>query len=202
MSKLSPKPFLPVPTLFDEVGRGSLNPIQGFTLVEMIFVVFFVGLLSGLFLININGARNNIVIVERSAAALVGDIRQAQNLAVAGKTSGGAPVCGFGLRYIGPTSYTIYAGSAPVGTACTSVSRNFDGADSVLLTKNIIEPNVEIKSWITGDLFFESPDPKTFINNSNSNGQTLLITLGFKNTACPTSCKTITVSTSGRIDLP
>ena len=182
---------------------GKLIGQHGFSLIEVIFITFFGGVLSSLLLVNLNGSRNNIVIVERSAAALVGDIRQAQNLAIAGKTSGGGAVCGFGLHYVNTTSYALYAGSTSVGTTCAGVNRNFDvSIDSILSTKNLIETNVEIKSWISGDLFFESPDPKTFINNSNAVGQTMLITLGFKNTACPTNCKTITISTGGRIDLP
>ncbi|HXK35877.1 MAG TPA: prepilin-type N-terminal cleavage/methylation domain-containing protein [Candidatus Paceibacterota bacterium] len=188
----------------------KLQTSSGFTLVEMLVVIAIIGLIGGILINNLRGSNGSRMAVDRAATGLVADLRKAQNLAIAGKTANGMPVCGFGVHYASVTTYQIYAGDVPNPSTdqCASFSRDYipGEGDRIVETLKLIESEVEIKSWSGAgtayDLFFESPDPITYINNAKNAATPLVITLGFKSAVCPTNCRTINIYSSGRIDLP
>ncbi|OGN30683.1 MAG: hypothetical protein A3I92_01345 [Candidatus Yanofskybacteria bacterium RIFCSPLOWO2_02_FULL_43_10b] len=172
------------------------NP--GFTLVEVVIYSVLLGVFSTVILINLRSAQTNSSVLERASAAIISDLRRAQNLAIAGLTFQGQSVCGYGLHYLSPDSYLIYTGGEG---ACSSANRNYQsGTDLIFQTIKIVEGNVKFKSSF-GDVFFEPPDPKTYLNNRFSLSEApLVITVGFENQSCPSGCKTIAVFPSGKID--
>ena len=171
---------------------------SGFTLIEVVVYAALMGIFSTVILLNLMGAQTNSSVLERASAAIISDFRRAQNLTIAGLNFQGSSVCGYGIHYLSPDSYLLYAGG---GSTCSSANRNYqNGQDLDMQTIKITESNVKFKASFN-DIFFEPPDPKTYLNNNASlSGAPIVITVGFENQNCPTGCKTITIFPSGKID--
>ncbi len=180
------------------IRKQILSECRGFTLIEVVVYASLVGIFSVILLINMQGAQTNSSVLERASSAIISDFRRAQLMTISGLTFQGNPVCGYGIHYLGPNSYLIYAGGEAV---CSTANRNYNASDFDIQTIKIIEGNVKFKSSFA-DVFFEPPDPKTFIDNSFSlSAPPLPISVGFENQNCPSGCKTVNVFPSGKIDL-
>ena len=181
------------------------NSSRGFTLIEMLIVMAIMAGLSTVLVYNFRVSATNRAARHQVSSEVVGDIRRAQAMALSGSQYQGNIVCGFGVHYLDSQTYLIY-GKLPVGNSCSALTtRNYAGGDPVVETKKIANDQFQIQSafW---DIFFAPPDPKTYINNSavltapatvtNIN----LILKGSSSCASQT-CTTITISTSGSIDV-
>ncbi len=174
------------------------NTDSGFTLIEVLVVAAITGIITTFMLLNFQRTR---VDLNESGGVLMADLRAAQNKALASTRynsgSGSKIRCGYGVHYINPTSYSVYAGPDASLNNCPSLNRNLDGADTIVATKKFVNEKVEFKATFS-DIFWEPPNPDTYINNSSANAS-INITIGKKGGACPQDCKTINVSTSGKI---
>ena len=174
----------------------------GFTLIEVLVVATITGIISTFLIINFQRTRLNL---NETGGILIGELRSAQakaNASVQFYDGGGAGLairCGYGIHYEGTTSYSIYVGPNATLNDCSTQNRNLDGSDfKILPIKNITDSRVEFKSSFQ-DIFFESPGPITYINNSSASAS-INITIGKIGGTCPQDCKTINVSTSGKIE--
>ena len=171
----------------------------GFTLIEVLVVAAITGIISTLMLFNFQRSR---VDLNESAGVVVADLRAAQSKALASTKydsgSGSKIRCGYGVHYINVTSYSIYTGPDASSNNCPSLNRNLDGSDATVTTKILGNEKVEFKA-VFNDIFWEPPHPYTYINNSSSSAS-INITIGKKGGICPQDCKTINVSTSGKIE--
>ena len=173
---------------------------KGFTLVEVAVVAAITGFITTFMLVNFQRSRIDLTL---TANEFVGSLRLAQTRALASArhdTGTGLKIrCGYGIHYISPTSYALYVGPDAASVNCSALNKNYDGADTIILTSVFIDARVEFKS-IFNDIFFEPPDPKTYINNDSTLGlPPQAITLGKIGGTCPADCKTINVYTSGKI---
>ncbi|MBI2057702.1 MAG: prepilin-type N-terminal cleavage/methylation domain-containing protein [Candidatus Yanofskybacteria bacterium] len=173
--------------------------IAGFTLIEVLVVTLLVGVFSTILLINLRGFSTNPVILERAALGVISDIRRAQALSIAGVSFQGTSVCGYGIHYLTGGTYLIYAGGE---STCGTANRNYQSVQDFSYQQiKFKEDNIEFRSSFD-DVFFEPPDPKTYIDNQFSlSSSPLTITVKFKGYNCPSYCKTISVYPSGKIDL-
>ena len=177
---------------------SKFSPGAGFTLIELAVVAGITGFIASFVIINFSRGRLDL---NETTNILVSDIRAAQTEAVSSVKYGGAIRCGYGIRYISLTSYAIYAGpDAAPPTSCAAQNRNFGAEDTDVSTKNFIDSRAEFKNSFN-DVFFEPPDPKTYLNNNSALGLSQIITIGKKGGTCPQACKTITIHTSGKIDV-
>ena len=176
-----------------------LNVKRGFTLIEILVVAAITGVISTFMLLAFQRSR---VDLNESGGVLMADLRAAQSKALAStKYDSGSGLkirCGYGVHYVSPTSYSIYAGPDASSTDCPSLNRNLDGADAIVAIKVFGNEKVEFKAAFS-DIFWEPPNPDTYINNSSAIAS-ITITIGKKGGACPQDCKTINVSTSGKIE--
>ena len=172
---------------------------RGFTLIEVLVVAAITGVISTLMLLNFQRTRIDLT---ESGGVFIADLRATQSKALASARydsgSGSKIRCGYGLRYESLTSYSIYTGPDAASNNCKSLNRNFDGADTIVSTKKFGNENVEFKSTFS-DIFWEPPHPYTYLNNSSVSAS-ITITIGKKGGICPGDCKTINVSTSGKIE--
>lgn len=175
----------------------SFGPNSGFTLVEVVVYAVLMGVFSVVIVLNLRESQTSLAL-ERVSAVIISDFRRAQSLAILGLTFQGNAVCGYGIHQMGLDYYQIYAGG---GTTCSSSNRNYQsGNDFVVQTIRIVDSNVRFRTFFN-DIFFEPPDPKTYLNNSFSlSASPLVILVGLKGKSCPSGCKTITVFPSGKID--
>ncbi|MBI2003634.1 MAG: type II secretion system protein [Parcubacteria group bacterium] len=168
---------------------------KGFTLIEVLVATFIIGVLSTVILLNFRTGQDQASLT-RSAAAFETEIRKAQNLAVASSELGGSIPCGYGLHYIDNRTYSLYAGIADAAN-CQASNHNFQpGTDSVYQNLKIIEQRAVFKNSFS-DIFFEPPDPATYINNSRAAGASTVIELCLETDL--TVCRNLTVDTAGRI---
>lgn len=175
------------------------NKAAGFTLIELLVVATITGVISTFMLLNFPRSR---VDLNGNASVVMADLRATQSKALASTKydsgSGEKIRCGYGIHYVGLTSYSIYVGPDANSNNCKSLNRNLDGADTTVATKNFGDSKIEFKASF-GDIFWEPPYPYTYLNNSSTSAS-INITIGKKDGICPADCKTINVSTSGKIE--
>lgn len=179
-----------------------MNNSKGFTLIEILVVAAIASFMATTIIINFSRARLDL---NETANALVSNIRDAQSKAASSIKYGGTMRCGYGIRWVSATSYAVYVGPVPSQSVdCTLENRNYEAIiDTDISAKNFLDTRVEFKSSFN-DIFFEPPDPKTYINNDaalNRIPPSETITIGNKNGSCPSNCKTIIIYTSGKIDV-
>lgn len=177
-----------------------MNKRSGFTLVEVAVVAAITGFITTFMLLNFQRSRIDLTLTTNE---VIGSLRAAQNRAFASArydTGAGSKIrCGYGIHYINPTSYVMYVGPDSASVNCSALNKNYDGTDTIILTSVFTDSRVEFKSPFN-DIFFEPPDPKTYINNDSTLGlPPQAITLGKIGGTCPSDCKTINVYTSGTI---
>ncbi len=174
--------------------------MKGFTLVEILVTMAIIVMITGFLIANFSRAR---VDLGQTALEAIDAIRQAQSLAISGAlfTAGATPYypCGYGIHF-DQTSYLIYAGPNASTTDCTAQNRNYDSGIDAIVRSATLGSNVLEYIPPQGDIFFEPPNPTTYINNSSATGGVATVRVHRIGAACPSAdCRIITVTASGRI---
>jgi len=180
--------------------KNNSSSKTGFTLIEILVVASITAFITVFMLINFQKNRIDLTL---SANEFIGKIRSAQNRALASTrydSGTGLKIrCGYGIHYINNNSYALYTSPDSGSVNCSALNKNYDSADSIIQTSVFTDIRIEFKSTFN-DIFFEPPDPKTYINNNSSLGlPPQAITIGKIGGTCPNDCKTINVYTSGKI---
>lgn len=178
---------------------------SGFSIIELLVVSAIIATFSVVLILNFRMSPQSRTAREQTASVVLSDIRRAQSMALAGSQFSGVTVCGFGIHYVNITSYLIYAGVLDGGaTRCQDTNHNYQaGTDLMVENRKLINDNMEIRSSFL-DVFFELPDPKTYINNSASlAAPPVIIQIQKKGQAnCgQQSCTSVEIYTSGKLEL-
>src|SRR3989344_3790670 len=177
---------------------------RGFSIVELLVVSAIIATFSVVLILNFRASPASKIARVQTASVVLSDIRRDQSFALSGSRFQGGLVCGYGIHYIDSTSYLIYAKEASLSGPCSSVTtRNYQSGDLIAETKILINANMEFRSSFY-DIFFESPDPKTYINNTSSLTTvpaTITIQLKDQQNCAQGTCTKIEIYTSGQIDL-
>jgi prepilin-type N-terminal cleavage/methylation domain-containing protein len=175
--------------------KTKKNNSKGFTLIETVVVMAVVSILSIVMIANYQGSQKQQS-VQRAAHQLAGDIRRAQNMAMASTEQGGIIPDGYGIYIIkNSNSYILFADTN------NNQKRNGTGdedIESIIFSSGVEVFNVLPLPSPHVDIFFEPPDPTTYINGDSSAGKKTTITLILQGT---TYKKTVTVKTSGQIEI-
>ncbi len=171
---------------------------KGFTLIEVLTAVLIIGVLSTVILLNYRTGQEQAQLTRASAVFETG-IRIAQNLAVNSADFGGTIPCGYGIHYVDSRNYSIYAGQLGGAANCLVSDHNFQPeTDLIYRDTKIIEQNVMFRSSFS-DIFFEPPDPTTYINDSKSAGAFAVVELCLETDL--TKCRNLIIDTAGRISI-
>lgn len=181
----------------------------GFSVIEMLVVIMVIGVLSVSLISTFRDSSTNANARHLISSVLLADIRRAQSLALSGSQYQGQIVCGYGIHYENAASYSIFAGiRTGGGSRCANHPHKWRGADLIVETRVVANDKFEVIGPGGGafrDVFFEPPDPKTYLDGNYSLTASPLFTninVVAKGQSClPTNCTTITVHTSGRIDV-
>jgi Tfp pilus assembly protein FimT len=171
---------------------------SGFTLIEILVVTSITVLIGGFLVANFSRSRvdlNQVVLTVADA------IREAQSSALAGSLVRGEYRCGYGIHFT-EKGYSLYAGPDSSTNDCASEDRNFNKGIDEIIRSGVLPNNTLEIALPASDIFFEPPNPTTFINGSSTEGITEGITIQRKGAKCPSAdCRIITVSTAGRIEV-
>jgi prepilin-type N-terminal cleavage/methylation domain-containing protein len=180
-------------------GGYQLKTIKGFSIIELMVVISIIGIMSSLMFANYRqGERDTVLIYAAQQTAQ--DIRQAQNLSLAGPKN----TYGYGIYFDinNPIQYFIYGDEGK-----TNKNHRYDSIEDVkvspypiLLSKNIEINNIKIKEVDSNsaDIFFAPPDPVTYINDVSSIS---IAEIKICSIITTTNCKTIIITTAGRIEV-
>ena len=168
----------------------------GFTLIELLVVSAITIFLATFISLNLRYR----IDLNAAANVIISDIRNSQAKAISSAKYNNGLRCGYGIRYLNSTSYSMYVGPNASTTDCSTIDTRFNnGQDFDILIERFIDQRIEIKSPFH-DIFYEPPDPKTFIDNDSSLNRTPeQIIIGKIGGICPQYCKTINVYTTGKI---
>jgi len=179
---------------------------RGFTLIEVLIVAGITGFITTFLILKFSRTRINFA---EEANVFKSKVRIAQTKAVSSARFNNSIRCGYGVRYINSQSYAIYVGENASTLNCATQNKDFNptgGAnnDASIETVNFADSRIEFKTVFRA-IYFEPPDPKTFIIDSSGtvHGEPnygLGVTIGKVGGTCPQNCKTINVSTSGKIE--
>ncbi|HUO75709.1 MAG TPA: type II secretion system protein [Candidatus Paceibacterota bacterium] len=171
--------------------------MKGFTLIEVLVVAAITVMLTGFLIQSFSRSRTDL---NQSASALMDAIREAQSSALSGELVRGTYRCGYGIHF-DAGSYEIFAGpdASQPGVDC-SAGRVYPGTGTTVISSTILSNNtLEIVQPVP-DIFFEPPDPTTYIDGSNAPGTSATVSIRVKGAQCPgTDCRSINVTTSGLI---
>lgn len=162
----------------------------GFTLAEMLVIMFIISLLSTLILANYRGGQRQYALND-ATKKLLSDLRKAQNMAISG--SGNSK--GYGISAVSSsTSYIIFGDN-------NGNFRYESGTDVVLETISLpLGIKILSVSPLLGgrlSVVFAPPAPTTFINAQSTLGLSATFTL---QTDDGSLTKTITTTTAGLIN--
>lgn len=170
--------------------------MKGFTLIEVLVVAAITVIITGFLISNFSRARvdlNQITLTTQDA------IREAQAQALSGSLLSGTYRCGYGIHF-NATDYLIYAGPDSSTVDCATQDRNYNGGSDTVVRQVLLGNNVLEFILPIADIFFEPPNPTTYIGGSSASGLVSTITIHRKGSVCPgPDCRTITVTSGGRI---
>ena len=186
--------------------------MKGFTLIEVVVVMGITVLLTGFMIQNFSRTR---VDLNQSRLLVQDAIREAQSLALAGSVYAGSGKfssyrCGYGVHFESG-SYLVFAGPDAAAVDCSAQDRAYNpGTDDIVRTALFSNNTVEI-ALPAPDIFFEPPNPATYICSSLPCGDAMRLPGLFADinvrrkgasgaSKCPSEdCRTIHVTTSGLI---
>ncbi len=177
--------------LKNNIQKNRLSQQAGFTLMELLVVMFIISLLSGLVLANHHSGQKKYALFQ-AAQQLVSDLRKAQNMAISG------------IEMAGRSGYGIYAEKDDIFYVIYA-DKNGDSSyqgeppDELIETINL-PSQIKIKTTLPltnqVDIFFKPPEPMTYINANPGAGISGVITLELESASLT---KTVTVTTAGLI---
>jgi len=165
---------------------------RGFTLIEVLVTAAVAVMITGFLVTNFSRSRNELA---ATAPSILGDIRRAQSLAIAGSYHEDSLRCGFGIVFE-QDAYTIYAGPPATGSCVFSDQKTSTTGTEV--ERIALSDTLEFKTL--GDIYFVPPLPYTYLDGVLNEPTPLDIVLGVRGKTCgPTTCRTIRVDRAGRI---
>ncbi len=165
---------------------------SGATLLELLVVMFILSLLSTIVLVGYRSGQKNYTL-SQDTQKLASDLREAQNKALSGVDITGN-YYGYGL-YVADnaTSYIIYGD--------VNGDSSYQGGDTTIETINLSD-NIRVNEIAPlsneVDVFFESPNPTTYIDGESLAGKRATITLEIIDASLT---KSVVISTAGLIEV-
>ncbi len=176
-----------------------INRSAGFTLIELMVTAGITVIITGLLVANFSRVR---VDLNRATIAVTDGIREAQSLALTGATVRGTSTCGYGVHFT-ENGFIIFSEPKSSAGDCAGQNRTYDSTDTTVRSASLANATLEIV-LPAADVFFEPPDPTTYINGVYSASARTSISVRRRGSACRQSestpdCRVILVTGTGRV---
>jgi type II secretory pathway pseudopilin PulG len=164
----------------------------------MSIIIAIIGILATSLVLNFRAGSRQTAL-RQVAQQVASDLRETQSFALASRRYGGQTRCGYGLHYVDRNTYQVYVGPDSQVVNCDNTNKNFTaGDDQIVETIKIIDSQIEFDGPFP-DIFFEPPDPTTYIDDkdlteSTDPAQIVLIT-------ATGDTKTVLVYPSGLVEV-
>jgi len=137
--------------------RAHLSP-QGFTLVELLVIIFIISLFSVMVLFNHRNLQESLAL-ERASFQVAQDIRRVEEMAIAAqKFNGSYPSGGFGIQFTSDSqTYIIFAD--------LDEDQTYDGGSELVETKTLEAP-IKVSNLLPSSpltIIFKAPDPEVIL---------------------------------------
>jgi len=186
---------------------------NGFTMIEALVIGVFTVLFATFLIVRFSASQLHTDRL-RFANLLAADIRDMQIWAATSRVldSDGSLRCGYGIHRKDTKVFYLYAGPDVGDVECATHDRGYNEGgpqeDTVIKTVNISDRSLRFPVDFP-DIFFEPPDPKTFVCMTNPcdaddtelNDPPGEIIIKNEGSICPNNCTTIYVYTSGKIEV-
>ena len=175
--------------------------ISGFTLLEVVVVAGITVVITSFLIANFSRSRLDL---NQVALTITDAIREAQSQALSGSLVRGTHRCGYGIHFMSD-SYLIYAGPDTTTVDCASDDRNYNEKEDTVIRTALLENNSLELVLPIPDIFFEPPDPTTYIGGESGPKMLARIVVQKKGKQggrerCPNpDCRLITVTGGGSI---
>jgi len=170
---------------------GRDNQESGFTLIEMMTVLFIMAMISGLVFANYRSGNQQFAL-ENQAYSLAQDLRKVQEMAMSSKEVGGVEPAGYGIYFEeGGLGYKVYA------DVSSPQNNQYDVADYTVEDVAFAR-YIYILSSIPNELSvnYSPPEPVTTLTGTGGEVAQATIVLGMQGT---TLTRTIVVNRGGLI---
>lgn len=167
---------------------------KGFTITELLIVIFIIGLLSSGLLINYRSI-NKKYSLDQGIQLMLSDLRRAQHMSMNGVgIDETTEYCGYGLVInSNSTSYIFYADKS---NNCDTSNNKYAVGD-VIIGTIVLPKGIRISSiQPASDILFKYPEPIAYINQNFVPGASRIITLQIDG---DTKTASITVNSVGLI---
>jgi len=181
----------------------NIHKKNGFTLIEILVVTSITMLISVLMVTNLSSKKVDLDDVTK---IIVADVRFAQTRALSGANHDGEARCGYGIHMINAPegTYSIYVGPH-ADTASTCNNTQYASTEDIEIVTKKLPPGIEFLN-VFPDIFFEPPNPKTYIGGGGFqlDGNPATLTVQPLNYNCNplanrSNCRSVCIYPSGRI---
>jgi len=172
------------------------NSRKGFTLIEALVVIFIISLLAISILASYKNSNKKYILLQANQK-IISDLRKVQNMAINGTEIEGycstVDACfGYGIMFdlTSPSSYILFADGN--GNETYNAGEGFETVNlpsTVIIQSIFPSPKAHV--------FFEAPDPITYVNGDSGASASAEIVIQIQGTALT---KTINVNTAGLIE--
>lgn len=166
---------------FIGVEKNNQKTLTGFTLIEILVVLFIISLVSSSVMVSYWGTQNQYY-ASKAVQRLTVDLRRAQNMALSGATQGAVVPKGYGIYTQTAGQYILFYNA--------DADEEYTGS-SVLMETTALEGATLSPTGTS--IYFSSPAPTTYINGVNGGSQIFTIISG-------NNSRGVVVDFGGRID--
>lgn len=145
---------------------------KGFSLTELLVVFAVISILSS-GLVIYNRATERQIIIFKEQAKVISAIQKAKSLALSTFIQEEAP-CGYGVHFAEPNIMVIFKELSPSGDGNCLDADNVYTSNSENFEEINLDKVVKFSSLELMDIVFIPPDPKVFIDGSDSKSEALI----------------------------
>lgn len=158
---------------------SPVNPVGGFTLLEVLVVIGIMSMLSGFLIVYTRSSENQIKIL-KDKAAFISSLYRARSLALR-TTQTDPPECGYGIYILSDRTYAVWHDTA-TRPDCRDSNKTYDAASENAENIITLSRGIKFRNYNSSDfmrsILFIPPDPRVITEPPVPSGDQLRVVIG------------------------